>query len=69
MRTPDRHTTETYRRPPSQVAEQLGRAPLKPHEAKASYKTRHRIVKKPAKGPAVTVEPGPTTLQRIINAV
>jgi hypothetical protein len=42
---------------------QLGRAPLKPHEAKASYKSRHTIVKKSA------AEPGPTVMQRIINAV
>jgi hypothetical protein len=69
MRTPDRHTTETNKRPASQIAAQLGRAPLKPHQAKASYKSRHTIVKRPAKGPAVTVEPGPTVLQRIINAV
>ena len=42
MRTPDRHTTETWQRPQSQVANHLQRLgkPLKPHLATSKKRQR-----------------------------
>jgi hypothetical protein len=54
MRTPDKHTTETWQRPHSQIADHLQRlnTPLKPHLATNKKRQRgtDRIKKTEARG-------------------